>query len=89
MAKNGDEELLTEKDLAELQAKKERLQTELAQCGQRIVDLRQQEDPAQGKAFAQEIFHAQQEKLRLQIEIEFCRRRVNRDRLAKEWEAEA
>lgn len=50
-------------------------------CAARIRELRASEDPARGVFFAQEIFAATQEKLRLEVEAEFKRKKINRIRL--------
>lgn len=42
------------------------------------------EDPGAGIFFAQEIFKAQQDKLRLEVEIELRRKKINRIRLTQE-----
>ena len=76
-------ELSTDQDLAEIEARMQALDRKRQECEGKIQDLRRQEEPAQGIFFAQEIFAAQQEKLRLQVEIDFCRARKNRYLLAK------
>ena len=50
-------------------------------CEKAIRFLRQEEKPAEGIYFAQEIYAKQQDKLRLDVEAEFCRKRINRLRL--------
>ena len=47
----------------------------------RIRQLMAEEDPAKGVFHAQEIHKLQQDKLRLDVEIEFKRKRINRIRL--------
>lgn len=47
----------------------------------RIRQLMAEEDPAQGIFHSQEIHRLQQDKLRLDVEIEFKRKRINRIRL--------
>lgn len=47
----------------------------------RIRELMAGEDPANGVFHAQEIHRLQQDKLRLDVEIEFKRKRINRIRL--------
>jgi hypothetical protein len=51
------------------------------ECEARIQDLLRAEDPAAGRFYAAEIFQQQQRKLRLEVEIEFVRKRLNRLRL--------
>ena len=45
---------------------------------QKIIELRNQENPAEGKFFAEKIFALQQEKLRLEVEIDLRRKKINR-----------
>lgn len=78
MAPNGAGELSTDQDLVELEGQMEYLDQEKRECEQKIHQLREQEDPEQGIYYAQEIFAIQQEKLRLQVEIDFCRAKKNR-----------
>lgn len=49
-----------------------------AECATRIRQLLFSEDPAGGKVFAKEIFTLQQEKLRLEVEVQFRRNKMNR-----------
>lgn len=49
-----------------------------ADCAERIRQLLFSEDPAGGKVFAREIFSLQQEKLRLEVEVQFRRNKMNR-----------
>ena len=44
--------------------------------------MRDAEDLAAGVVYAQEIFQAQQDRLRLEVEMELRRKRINRIRLA-------
>ena len=85
MARNGDGELLNDQDLAALEAEMERLGQEKKQCEQMIQELRLKEDPGQGIFYAREIFDRQQEKLRIQVEIDLRRAKKNRYLLAREW----
>jgi hypothetical protein len=48
----------------------------------RIAELRAGEDPAAGVFHHKEIFEMQQDKLRLEVEIELRRKKINRIRLA-------
>jgi hypothetical protein len=83
MLPSGGGELSNDQDLAELEAQMEAFADQKKQCEQEIHQLRLQENPEQGIFFAQEIFFKQQEKLRLQVELDFCRAKKNRYLLAK------
>ncbi|MFP4284332.1 MAG: hypothetical protein ACLFQG_02170 [Desulfovermiculus sp.] len=84
MPRSDDGELLNEQDLAELENKMEQLGREKSQCEHMIKELRHKEDPTRGVFFAQEIFARQQEKLRLQVEMDLYRAKKNRYLLARE-----
>ncbi|NJB68819.1 erythromycin esterase-like protein [Desulfobaculum xiamenense] len=58
-----------------------KLQKEAAEA--QVKNLRNAEDPKNGVFYAQEIFHLQQDKLRLDTEMEIRRRRMNRLRMAE------
>ena len=47
------------------------------------------ENPRAGVSFAGEIFAAQQDKLRLEVEMELCRKKINRLRLGYAEDASA
>ncbi|MBS3779823.1 MAG: hypothetical protein KGY41_05475 [Desulfovermiculus sp.] len=83
MTRNDDEELWNDRDLAEQETELERLGREMKQCEQAIQELREKEDPEQGIFCAQEIFARQQEKLRIQVEIDLGRAKKNRYLLAR------
>ncbi|MFO7875020.1 MAG: hypothetical protein R6U55_00365 [Desulfovermiculus sp.] len=85
MPRSDDGELLNEQDLAELESKLEQLGREKSQCEHKIKELRHTEDPEREVFFAQEIFARQQEKLRLQVEMDLGRAKKNRFLLAREW----
>jgi len=55
---------------------------------QSVRKMRDSEDLEKGVVFAQEIFQAQQECLRLEVEMELRRKKINRIRLARDngWE---
>jgi hypothetical protein len=55
-----------------------------AEIESKIRDLRAGEDFKAGKFHAQEIFENQQEKLRLETEIELIRKKINRLRLSSD-----
>jgi hypothetical protein len=50
-------------------------------CVARCRELLAAEDPAKGVFHAAEIFRLQQDKLRLEVEMEFRRKKINRIRL--------
>jgi hypothetical protein len=68
-------------EIRALQAEMEAFAEQGRACAARIRELRGAEDPARGVFFAQEIFAATQEKLRLEVEAEFKRKKINRIRL--------
>jgi hypothetical protein len=51
-----------------------------ADCADRIKKLILTEDPTRGIVFAKEIFTLQQEKLRLEVEVQILRNKINRMR---------
>lgn len=61
----------------------DRFRAEHAEVQARILDLLRREDPAAGVTFHKDIFRLQQEKLRLDTEIQF--RQVKLRRLNASW----
>ena len=61
----------------------ERFRTEQAAAEAKVKELLQREDPAHGITFHQDIFRLQQDKLRLDTEIQFLK--VKLRRLASTW----
>ncbi len=61
----------------------ERFRTEQAAAEAQVKELLQREDPAHGITFHQDIFRLQQDKLRLDTEIQFLK--VKLRRLASTW----
>lgn len=61
----------------------ERFRAEQSEASTRIKDLLQREDPACGVTFHEDIFRLQQDKLRLDTEIQFLQ--VKLRRLASTW----
>lgn len=59
----------------------EQLDLERKECEAAVKTLREQENPAAGKIFAQEIFQRQRDKLRLQVEVDLRRKRIARLKL--------
>ncbi len=66
----------------------EDLATQKLVLEQSVRRMRDAEDLPNGVVFAQEIFQAQQERLRLEVEMEMRRKKINRIRLARDegWE---
>ncbi|THB67594.1 MAG: hypothetical protein D6E12_08275 [Desulfovibrio sp.] len=58
-----------EEQLAELTAKRDARDEEVKQ-------LRASEDPSSGRYYAQEIFEAQQDKLKLEVEVQVCTNKI-------------
>ncbi|MFP4167923.1 MAG: hypothetical protein ACLFSY_03620 [Desulfonatronovibrionaceae bacterium] len=65
-------------EIKDLKQEVQELNSQMAACESRVNELRTQEDPAAGVFYHQEIFSLQQEKLRLQVEIEFREKKINR-----------
>ena len=61
----------------------DRFRSEHAEVHARILDLLRREDPANGVTYHEDIFRLQQEKLRLDTEIQF--RQVQLRRLNSSW----
>ena len=70
--------------IPELEVEIETHKKELDLCQKRIKKLMASEDPSQGVFFAKEIFDSQQDKLRLEVEIDLRQRKINRMRLGME-----
>ncbi|HDQ40946.1 MAG TPA: hypothetical protein ENN39_07980 [Desulfonatronum sp.] len=66
--------------IAALEAELHDFLRQKAACAERVKQLLFEEDPAQGKIFAKEIFTLQQEKLRLEVEAQVRRNKINRIR---------
>lgn len=73
--------LSDEEIIARAEADMERFAAERDACVARRKELMAAEDPAKGIFHATEIFHLQQDKLRLDVEMEFRRKKINRIRL--------
>jgi len=69
-------------DIQALEAEVERLSARQKDCESRIRRLLFEEDPGSGKHFAGEIHALQQERLKLEVEIDILRKRRNRILLA-------
>lgn len=64
-----------------LESEIKQFKSELEQSKKQIRQLMQSEDPSKGVFFAKEIFTTQQDKLRLEVEIELRQKKINRIRL--------
>jgi uncharacterized protein involved in exopolysaccharide biosynthesis len=69
----------TEIDTLEIEIKK--FKSELDKCKEQIKLLMQSEKPSEGIFFAKEIFDKQQDKLRLEVEVELRQKKINRIKL--------
>ncbi len=65
-------------EIKQLQREVEDLNVQKTSCAAKIDELRNSEDPQAGIFHHQEIFSLQQEKLRLQVELEFREKKLNR-----------
>ncbi len=72
------------RDIPALQAQIEALTADKKAAEARVIQLRDSEDPAKGVFHNNEIFQAQQDKLRLETEIDIRRRRIRRIELGME-----
>ena len=64
-----------------LSRESEEFKVEMDKAEKKISELRADEDFAAGRYHAKEIFKLQQEKLRLEAEIDIRRRKINRMRM--------
>ncbi|WP_320173493.1 hypothetical protein [Maridesulfovibrio sp.] len=78
------EEELKSTSIPEIEVEIENFKKELTLCQQRTKELLASEDPSEGIYFAKEIFDSQQNKLRLEAEIDIRQRKINRMRLGME-----
>ncbi len=76
-----EEKLSDEEIIARAEADMKRFTSERDACVARRKELMDAEDPDKGVFHAAEIFRLQQEKLRLDVEMEFRRKKINRIRL--------
>ncbi len=70
--------------IPDLEVEIENFKKELETCLQRTKKLMASEVPSEGIFFAKEIFESQQDKLRLEAEIDIRQRKINRMRLGME-----
>ncbi|WP_419786452.1 hypothetical protein [Pseudodesulfovibrio sp.] len=75
-------------DIPTLEAEVAKLTLEREKTIRLIRELRESEDPKAGVFHAEEIFQAQQLKLRLDVDIKFRTNKVNRIKLGMEDEAQ-
>lgn len=68
-------------DIAVLEAQIAEFSLEMERTKQQIRDLMAAEDPATGLSHHKAIFQGQQNKLRLEVEIQFRQNKINRIRL--------
>ncbi|MFW5500824.1 MULTISPECIES: hypothetical protein [unclassified Maridesulfovibrio] len=78
------EEELKSISIPEIEVEIENFKKELTLCQQRTKTLLASENPSEGIFFAKEIFESQQDKLRLEAEIDIRQRKINRMRLGME-----
>lgn len=84
MTQNPIEEESKSISIPELETEIENFKKELELCLTRTKTLMESEVPAERIFFAQEIFESQQDKLRLQTEIDIRKCKINRIRLGME-----
>ena len=75
---------IAELDVPDLEREIERIEAEETACQAELADLLAREDASLGLFFAQEIHALKQDKLRLHVEKEFCRKRIARLRFEEE-----
>ncbi|WP_319762896.1 hypothetical protein [Maridesulfovibrio sp.] len=78
------EEELKSISIPEIEVEIENFKKELDLCKQRTKTLMASEKPSEEIFFAKEIFESQQDKLRLEAEIDIRQRKINRMRLGME-----
>lgn len=80
----GDERLSDAEAIVRAESEMAAFAAERDACVARRKELMAAEDPANGVIHAAEIFRLQQDKLRLEVEMEFRRKKINRIRLGME-----
>ncbi len=65
-------------EIEKLTEKMEDLLKQKKECLQKAKELMAAEDPKNGIFYHQEIFRLKQDSLRLEVESEFCRKKINR-----------
>ncbi|MFO7727500.1 MAG: hypothetical protein R6X11_04155 [Desulfonatronovibrio sp.] len=65
-------------EVARLTREREELQNKKKKCLEKAKELMASEDPQKGIFHHQEIFTLKQDSLRLEVEAEFCRKKINR-----------
>ncbi|CCO22836.1 hypothetical protein [Maridesulfovibrio hydrothermalis] len=84
MKQNQVEEESKSISIPELEELIANFKKELELCKERTRSLMAQENPSKGIFFAKEIFESQQDKLRLETEIDIRQKKINRIRLGME-----
>lgn len=74
----ADNLAIAEMDIPALEAEIARIESEETECLNKLNSTLASENPAAGIFFAQEIHALKQDKLRLNVEKEFCRKRIAR-----------
>lgn len=75
---NLPEEESVPDEIEQLKKKMEDFQNQKNECRKRVKELMASEDPSRKIFHHQEIFTLQQDSLRLEVEAEFCRKKINR-----------
>lgn len=75
---NPEEEKKLSEQVFELETEISALTSQRDAVTKKVRELRDAEDVQAGQVFASEIFSLQQEKLRLDVDIEFRRKKINR-----------
>jgi len=75
---NPEEEKKLSEQVFELETEISALTSQRDAVTKKVRELRDAEDVQAGHVFASEIFALQQEKLRLDVDIEFRRKKINR-----------
>lgn len=81
MTPNPTESVSESTEIADLESEILKFKESLNLCKAQIRHLMQSEKPSEGLFFAKEIFDQQQDKLRLEVEIELRQKKINRIRL--------
>ncbi|WP_052507550.1 hypothetical protein [Desulfonatronovibrio magnus] len=79
----SEEKSLTEQ-IQSLNIQMEEFLAQKKACQQKVKELMAAEDPSRKIFHHQEIFNLKQDSLRLEVEVEFCRKKINRLNLGYE-----
>ena len=80
---------ISDMGIADLELEIGLIEQEEKACQAELADLLAREDAAAGQFFAQEIHSLKQDRLRLNVEKEFCRKRIARLRFENEADSGA